>query len=184
MLGFVTSSTPTLVRFRSPPDMPFNKGPPTSVVAHLTRPSSESILSVKASNSSSVVSLDRRNLAENRIHSRGVDEIIRESSCATKAICLRFSMLVGSTTRLSRRRSASTVRAPALEVLPDKMLSNEVLPAPDGPKIKQKGVSLVNFQINQSQLISTNNTFDKAMFSSPILDKNIPRIAVVCLAGT
>lgn len=133
ILGFVTSSTPTLVRFRSPPEIPLSRAPPTSVVAHPESPSSDNMLSVKVSSSSSVVSFDKRSLAEKRIHSRGVEEIMRESSCATKAICLRISIFVGSTARLSRRTSASTVNEPALEVLPDNTFSKEVLPAPDGP---------------------------------------------------
>mmetsp|Transcript_7179 Transcript_7179/g.11915 ORF Transcript_7179/g.11915 Transcript_7179/m.11915 type:complete len:301 (+) Transcript_7179:857-1759(+) len=80
MLGFVTNSTPTLVRLRSPPEMPLSRAPPTKVSEHPESPSSDSMLSVKESSSSSVVSLASRNLAEKRMHSRGVEEIMSESS--------------------------------------------------------------------------------------------------------
>ena len=95
--GLVTSSTPTDVRFRSPPDMPLMRAPPTMVSAQCSSPSSWIIRLVSRSKSRSVVDRGSRSLAEKRMASRGVEVTWRLSSCATKAICFRTESLVGST---------------------------------------------------------------------------------------
>ena len=120
-LGLVTNSTPTIVLFRSPPDIPFSSSPPTNVSAHLSNPSSSSMLSTSRSISSSVVDRGKRNLAENLMHSLGVEAIERESSCATKAMLLRKLILVGLISWLLNRMSAPTVIRPLVVCLPERI---------------------------------------------------------------
>jgi hypothetical protein len=66
-------------------------------------------------------------LAEKRMASRGVAVICNESSWATKAICLRTWMLVGSTATLFRRTSVVTLMRPPVLARPAKMFSSDVL---------------------------------------------------------
>ena len=75
-----TSSTPTLVRLRSPPEIPLISAPPTIVSAHEVNPSSVIMRCVSLSRSCSVVSRGKRSLAEKRIASLGVAVTCKESS--------------------------------------------------------------------------------------------------------
>ena len=112
--GLVITSTPTLVRFRWPPLMPFINAPPIIVSAHSRRPRSESVVSTRAVISARVVVGGSRNNAENsnafnkgefeknqrfaswkvdwrrksscNITSLGVAVAIKASSCITYAI--------------------------------------------------------------------------------------------------
>ena len=95
--GLDTSSTPTEVRLRSPPEMPLIRAPPINVSLQSMRPNSASIRSAMTSISSSDVNFGNLSFAENRIASRGVCVTSSESSCATKATFFRTSMSVGST---------------------------------------------------------------------------------------
>mmetsp|Transcript_10492 Transcript_10492/g.24298 ORF Transcript_10492/g.24298 Transcript_10492/m.24298 type:complete len:228 (-) Transcript_10492:97-780(-) len=132
--GCMTSSTPMAVRFFSPPEMPRISSSPTSVSAHSSSPSSESILSTRMRFSASGVARGSRSIAEKSSASRGVCVGQSKSCCKTYAMRLRSrapptrwpSSLISPPTRCL---------APLLRMRLARMLRSEVFPAPEGPKI-------------------------------------------------
>ena len=127
--GWPTSSTAMAVRFFSPPEMPLIMMFPTSVSAHFSSPSCESMSSVSCTRSAAVDALPRRSAALKRIASRGVCVANRASSCITYATLLRCAEPSGLTTAPLTRTVPATVRClPLLRIRPARMLSLRNMP--------------------------------------------------------
>jgi hypothetical protein len=130
------SSTPMAVRLRSPPEMPLMSAPPMRVSAHFSSFSSASSASTLAVRAAAPSAAPERSAAEKCSASRGVCVFLSASSCMTYAMLPLKD--TGSMTRPRKRTSPPTLTPlPAASLLllmrPARMLSSDVLPAPDGP---------------------------------------------------
>ena len=130
-LGFVTSSAPMLVRFRSPPEIPPLSGVPTTVSAAFSRWSTRMIASTTLARAAAESEFGSRSAALNCSTSRGVCVSSIRSSCVTNATTRRNA---------SRSRTAwpFTVTSPRVAprlARPDSTLSSVVFPAPLDPMI-------------------------------------------------
>mmetsp|Transcript_55927 Transcript_55927/g.149155 ORF Transcript_55927/g.149155 Transcript_55927/m.149155 type:complete len:231 (+) Transcript_55927:1606-2298(+) len=133
MLGLEISSTAIAVLFFSPPEMPLTRALPARVSAHFSKPKASKRCSVYAT-TSFLFALVRSIAARCRI-SRGVANAGRASSCITYAILDRTD--TGFTTCPMSEMSPSSERPlPVVFMRPARMLSKEVLPAPEGPNMQ------------------------------------------------
>mmetsp|Transcript_13941 Transcript_13941/g.43555 ORF Transcript_13941/g.43555 Transcript_13941/m.43555 type:complete len:245 (+) Transcript_13941:1237-1971(+) len=131
--GSVTSSTPIAVRFFSPPESPLTYSLPTNVSAHVESRRLSSISSTIPSLLARGSARGRRRYAEKRSASRGVVKGSNASCCITYATWLRKPTGSTSCPSTSTRPVIVLVRSDATR--PARMLSSDVLPAPDGPMI-------------------------------------------------
>ena len=107
---------------------------PTYVSAHASRPRSASISSTSLRRSDSTTLVGSRSIAEKCSASRTVWVGRMRSCCMTYAI--RWRSAAGPMlSPLSLTVPPTRLAAPRLEIRPARMLSRDVLPAPDGPII-------------------------------------------------
>lgn len=127
------SSTPMEVRFRSPPETPFTRGPPIFVFSHFLSRSSSMMLSTRSIFYSKVPG--SFNLAANSRHSLTLSVWNKMSSCWTYAEKAVNPLIWSRSCPLTKTR-------PFFDRFyeikrPERKLSSVVLPAPDAPMIER-----------------------------------------------